>query len=93
MLWARRNGVGRRSGCRVDALLTLCLAFVGSALLAAVSFTSPATAFLSTPQPSSSPPPPSSSSWRAGKHARRVAPLFGIKRKVKVEMETNVSYL
>lgn len=90
MLRARRTGVGRGRSCSVGALLALCLAFVGSALLAAVSFASQAASFLSTPQPLSS-LSPSSSSWRAEKHSRRAAPLFGIKRKVKAEMETNVS--
>ncbi|CAB1107085.1 unnamed protein product [Ectocarpus sp. CCAP 1310/34] len=84
MLSRRPTGLrGRSSSCRTGrSLLSLFLA----ALLVALS---PASAFLSSspPRPSSS----ASSSSRSAKRAKRLAPLHGIKRKVKVEMEENFS--
>ncbi|CAM9769356.1 unnamed protein product [Ectocarpus fasciculatus] len=83
MLSRRPTGLSGRSSCRTGwPLFSLLLA----ALLVALS---PASAFVS-----SSPPRPSSSSSscsRLGKRAERLAPLHGIKRKVKVEMEENFS--
>lgn len=81
MLSRRRTGLSGRSSCRTGRpLLPLFLA----ALLAALS---PASAFLSSSPPRRS---SSSSSTRSAKRAERLAPLHGIKRKVKVEMEENV---
>ncbi|CBN74766.1 expressed unknown protein [Ectocarpus siliculosus] len=83
MLSRRPTGLRGRSSCRTGRpLLALFLA----ALLVVLS---PASAFLSSspPRPSSS----ASSSSRSAKRAERLAPLHGIKRKVKVEMEENFS--
>eukprot|EP00752_Nemacystus_decipiens_P009301 g8312.t1 len=76
----RTSSTSRTSNTR-----PLVLAFLSSALLATLSYVPPASAFLS---PTSS---SLSSSFRATTHAERVSPLFGIKRKVKAEMETNFS--
>ncbi|CAM9783845.1 unnamed protein product [Ectocarpus sp. 4 AP-2014] len=84
MLSRRPTGLSSRGSCRTGRpLLSLFLA----ALLVALS---PASAFLSSspPRPSSS---ASSSSSRSANRAERLAPLHGIKRKVKVEMEENFS--
>ncbi|CAN0482223.1 unnamed protein product [Ectocarpus sp. 12 AP-2014] len=82
MLSRRPTGLsGRSSSCRTGRpLLSLFLAALLVALL-------PASAFLS----SSPPRPSSSSSSRSARRAERLAPLHGIKRKVKVEMEENFS--
>eukprot|EP00903_Cladosiphon_okamuranus_P012674 g11854.t1 len=63
----------------------LVLAFLSSAFFAMISHITPVSAFL-TPASSSL-----SSSSQANGHADRVPPLFGIKRKVKAELESNFS--